>query len=267
VRSKAAGQLSRLVNAAPVITAGETADPVNKSADPPPVDPLIDLETKLAAVTAEATVAKAAYDSLAANLAAALTAKSADDKVLAENDELLAKLAAAAKQLESTAGTVETTVASMAGAADASPAADQVISNAKLLVPRTRAEAKTARDKLAAFTKQVKEFRDEYDDNVQALIALAETAIANGKYAAARRHLDAAAKKLPRGTRLASLDFTYGVLYQRMADATADPAARAKLEQQAIAAYANVAKKGGPLADKARVRGNEVAEGAKAAAP
>ncbi len=265
VRSKAAGQLSRLVEAAPVPPPPViTAD---KSADPAVDDPLPKLQTTLAEATTKATAAKEAFDQVAAELTTALAATSPDDKALDEVRALITKLDTAAKQLDTTASEVETAAGSMAGAGGASPAAAQVVSDAQALATRTRGDARAVRDKLPGLTQKAKSFIDVNDDNVQSRIALAETAIRAGKYGEAQRYLDAATKKVPRGTRLASLDFTYGLLYQGKLEATSDPAARAKLAQQAIAAYDNVVRagaKGGGLVAKAKQRKIEVAEDAQA---
>jgi hypothetical protein len=242
--------------------------------DPPAEmeDTLRAMEVTLAEMAMDATNATDSYHAVAAGLTTALAATSADDRALEDMRAMMARLEAPVKHLETTvkhlAATTAALGASLAGAAGTSPAAAQVVRDAQALVKRMRGVARSARTELTDLTEAARGFLDAHDDSVQALIALAETSIAHSEYAAARRHLDAAARKLPRGTRIASLDFTYGLLYQRTADAMEDPESRAMMEQQAIAAYGKVMRAGQHgLRARAMQRVMEIFEDAQTARP
>jgi serine/threonine-protein kinase len=275
VRSKAAGQLSRLVDST-VVTANVTPPP---PPPPPPQDPLLKLEDALKAATAEAATAKTAYDALLAEFATAISpsdhdGKTPDDasKALAHVRELPAKINAAGKTLDSAATNVEVAAKALADAAGASPPPTTVklVTDSQADAARARGHATAARAKMGEVSQKARDFIEDKTDGVLALIARADSSIGAGRFAAAQRDLDEAAKQLRvLKQRVVSIDQSYARLYEAKAKATQDPAANRALLMQAAAAYTRIINAGpGQLADTARTRVAEINDDLKnAAAP
>ena len=260
VRSKAAGQLARLVDP-PVVTAQVTT--------PPPPDPLA---TALAAATAastEAAQAKDAYDKLAADFARSVAAGTTRDdpakdpsQTIEHVRELVGKLDEAAKQLDTSAGKIDAAVKAAVGAAGATPpeAVAKLVGNASEMAKVARDDASSARGRAASAKKEALGFIEKQTDGVLTLIAGADTAIGAGNFGAAQVNLDKAARR-QRELRqyIPALDQSYAHLYEAKAKATSDAAASTKLMQQAAAAYLRIVKAGsGPLVDIATKRIAEI---------
>ena len=259
VASKAAGQLSRLIDP-PVITA---------SAKPAAGDALPKVQIALdtaKATSAETVTARQTFDALAADFATTVAGTKREDATIAHVGALPASLDKAAIELDALANKLALDARAVADSAGASPspAAARLVAEAQALATTAREAATAARGKTAAIAQEARRFLDLESDGVQRQIASADAAIAAGNFALAQQKLDAAAKRMPPGKRNANLDYSYATLYQRKANATTDPEAHAKLLQQATAAYTRVVQAGGPLVPKATGRIAEIGDETKA---
>ncbi|MEO7731755.1 MAG: HEAT repeat domain-containing protein, partial [Kofleriaceae bacterium] len=259
VASKASGQLSRLVDP-PVITAGAT---------PPAGDALPKVQLALddaRATSVESTAARATFDALAADFATTVASTKREDATIAHVGTLPASLDKAAIELDGLASKLEAAAKAVADTAGASPApaAARLVADAQALATTAREAATSARSKTTQIAQEARHFLEIESDGVQRMIATADAAIAAGNFGLAQQKLDAAAKKTPPGKHNANLDYSYATLYQRKANATQDPAAHAKLLQQATAAYTRVVQAGGPLVPKATGRIAEIGDETKA---
>jgi HEAT repeat protein len=277
VRSKASGQLSRLVRPplppppAPAAPAVPSAAP---SPDPAPDDTMTRVQPELdktTAAVAEVQRAGEAADALATELAAALAKHAHDDATLARVAELKKHLDDAPGKLDAATAAVQAAAqaAAEAGGADPSPDARKKIEEAKAAADTARSAASAARDRAITAAASAAALLKAETSAVSILIASADTETATGNFAAAKYHLDKAAKQLRESaTKDASLDHSYAQLYDRMATREADPAVKRKLLQQAVDAYQRFAAAGtGTRVQRARDRRAELAEELKQLSP
>jgi len=245
VRSKASGQLSRLVDpptktplvavAPPPPAAPDSAHPVDDSL--PKVKQAFDNAT---AADAEAKQASAAFEALATDLTTTTAAPARDDATLSHVTDLKKNLEEEPGKLDTVAAKVEAAAKAAAEAAGANPSPDaaKFIDDAKALAQHARDNATAARDKVAEATKKADAYLKAETGDVSLLISAAEAAIAAGDLPSARKNLDKAEKRLhASGAKNASIDFDYAQLYDQMAEHTQDPAGKRKLLQQAKDAY------------------------------
>ena len=253
VASKAAGQLSRLVDA-PVVTA--SARPAAGDALPKVQAALEDVK----AISLESPATRAAFEALAADFASTVAGSRREDATIAHVGSLPARLDKAALALDALAEKLETAARAVADAAGPrpSPAAARLVGEAQTLAGMARVAAITARSRTTVIAQDTRHFLELESDGVQRLIATADAAIAAGNFMFAQHKLDAAARKTPPGKSNANLHYSYATLYQRQADATQDPDAHARLLQQAAAAYTRVIEAGGPLVPTATGRIAEI---------
>jgi HEAT repeat protein len=267
VRSKASGQLSRLVEP-PAKVAAATPAPA-PAPDPVPAvdDTLPKVKTAADEATAAATEAKAAgesFEALATDIATT-TAKPARDDATIKHVELLAtNLEEAVTKLEAAAAKTEAAAQAVSEAAGTSPSPDaaKLVAEATALAKGARDAATTARGKTAAAAKRAREYVKTETGDAQMFVAAADAAIAVGNYSDAKQNLDKATRlHRAAGTKSASIDYSYAQLYDKMATRTQDPAAKLKLMQQARQAYEQFAKAGaGSRVQRATARAAEIAD-------
>ena len=247
VRSKAAGQLSRLVPPppAPSTTAGLTATP---PPPPPPLDPRLPaIQKELDNATGAATEIKAARDAIArqaTEVAAATKTPSRSDATIKQVESLATSLDESAGQLEALAAKAETAAKAAADAAGTPPSTD-----AKALADSTAAVAKDTRaiatDARTKATKAAGDARLWLGGETVDVTADVTPLIASGRYGEAKQALDkAAATNHKTGASNASIDYLYGQLYDGMARRAKDDAAKVKLLKQAEEAYRRFVKTG-----------------------
>ncbi|HEX3764670.1 MAG TPA: HEAT repeat domain-containing protein, partial [Kofleriaceae bacterium] len=271
VRSKAAGQLARLVPPPPAIAAAPPAPapataPATPAA-PPPDDKLPKVQLALddaTAAAAEVKTADEAFAATAAELATAIAAPARDATAVPHIEALATRLDDAAGKLEAAATRVEAAAQAASAAAGDSPSADaaRLVADARALVQRARDAATGARGKTTEAAAQARSYVQRETGDPQFYIAAADAAIASGNLAEARHKLDTAAQLLHKsGTRRPGLDQSYGQLYDGMARRAGDPATRRKLLEQAEDAYRRFVAAGtGPLVQRASDRLAEIAE-------
>jgi serine/threonine-protein kinase len=275
VRSKASGQLSRLVPAVepPPQTAVVTPAPTIPA--PAPVDDTLP-KVKLAfdeatSAAGEARTATEALAALAAEVATTTAATARDDATTEHVKELATSLDEAPAKLEVVAAKVEATAKAAAEAAGASPSLDaaKLVADANALAQDARSRATATRGKAAEAAEQARAYVTIWTVDPQTLIAAADAAIAAGSFADARQNLDKAAKLSRKaGGRTASLDYSYAQLYDKMAARTQDPAAKRKLLQHAKDAYGRFVKTGaGARVQRANDRLTEIADDIKELGP
>ncbi|TMQ11267.1 MAG: hypothetical protein E6J91_23760 [Deltaproteobacteria bacterium] len=276
VRSKASGQLARLVPPPPpqAPSPSPSAPATPAPATPPPDDILPKVKPALDEATAAAAAAKQtteAFEAFTTELATAIAAHAHDDATLARVAELRKNLEQAPARLEAAAAKVEAAAkaASDVGGASPSPDAARLVEQARALAQTARAAATATRDKAASAVATASEFLKAETSDVQILIAAADAATAVGNFTDARANLDKAARRLrDAGARSASLDYSYAQLYDKMSTRTSDPAAKRKLLQQAADAYRRFTSTGtGPRVRRASDRLAEIADEIKELGP
>jgi tetratricopeptide (TPR) repeat protein len=275
VRSKASGQLSKLVPD-PVKTAAAT--PVTTPAPPaaaPGPDPVLPaVKQAVDEVTADAAEVQKATEALSASageLATTIAAHAHDDATLARVGELKKTFEEAPAQLDAAAAKLDAAAKAAAAAAGASPSPDaaKLLEEARTLAQNAHAAATAAHDKAASSVKTATDFLKNETSDVNMLIAAADAATAAGDFAEAKKDLDRAAKRVrDSATKNANLDYSYAQLYDKMSTHTQDPAARRKLLQQAEDAYQRFAAAGtGPRVQRAKGRLTEIADDIKDLGP
>ena len=279
VRSKAAGQLSRLVEpppAPPTKAAAVTPDPT-PAPDPtptPPDDPMIKIKAASDAAVAVASELKSAVEALnklADEVATVTSLPAKDDEAVKEVEKKSPAVTEAKTRIDTVLVTLEAAVKTIADAAGASPPPD----GAKLLA-EAQSALKTARQSGAAAKargeradKKIKEYAKAETGDAQMFIASADAAIASGNLTEAKRDLDKAAASMKvTGAKNAGIEYSYAQLYDKLATRTADPAQKLKLLQQAVAAYQRFARTGaGSRVQRADDRATELAEDIKELGP
>jgi hypothetical protein len=277
VRSKAAGQLARLVDPPrPPPPAPPPATPPAARPDPPPAvdDALPKVKLAFDAATAaagEARAAAATFEALARELATTTAAPAHDDTTVSHVADLANRLGEAADKLETSATTAEAAAQAAADAAGDKPSPDatKLVADARGLARDARSAAGAARARVADAADRARKYVKDETRDVQVLIAVAETAIAANDFSEAKHKLDQAARLLRKsGAKNAGLDALYARLYERIAAHTRDPAAKRKLLQQEQLSYRHLAKIGvGPEVQRANERLAEIAEELKELGP
>jgi hypothetical protein len=261
VRSKASGQLSRLVK------------PPDPLATRPVGDPPTEVKVaagQATAAAAEAKLATEAFDALATDLVEAM-APARDGTGIKPVEDLATSLGEAAAKLEALAARVEAAAKAASDAAGANPLpnAAKLVNDAKALAQDTRGDATMVRGKMAVAADKVRTWVRGQTGDVPILIAAAEAAIAAGDLVGAKHNLDKAAELLKTsGAKNANLDYTSAQLYDQMADHTQDRAAKRKLLNQAKDAYQRFSNTGmGPRVQRSNDRVTEIVDETKALAP
>jgi serine/threonine protein kinase/HEAT repeat protein len=265
VRSKASGQLARLVPPPQKIAAvAPVPEPPATPAPPPPDDTLPRVQRAFddaTAAAAEAKTASEAFEALAADLATAIAAPEHDVKHV---EELAKNLDEAAAKLETVAVKIEATAKAVSEVAGASPSleAAKLVNDASALAQGTRDTATATRGKVAQAAKKARDFITSETDDGPMLLDAARVEIASGDLSGAKQNLAKAAKLIPRASaKRAILDDLYAQLYDKMAARTQDPAAKLQLLRQAEGAYSRVEKTGaGPSVQRAKDRRTEIAD-------
>jgi len=265
VRSKASGQLSRLVEPPPAPPPPGTQTGSNPAPVPDDALPKVKLAfSEVTAADAEAKQATEAFEALGTDLTTTIAAPTHDDATLAHVTELKKTLEDEPGKLDAAAAKVEAATRAVADAAGTSPSSEatKLVDDARGLAQHARDSATAARDKAADATKKAGAYLDAWTGDVPLLISAAEAAIAAGDFPEARKNLDKAAKRVrTSGTKNASLDFVYAQLYDQMAGRNQDPAGKRKLLQQAEDAYRRFAKTGtGSRVQRANDRLAEIAD-------
>jgi serine/threonine protein kinase/HEAT repeat protein len=260
VRTKAAGQLSRLLP--PPLKLASSATP------PPPAPPDISSVRRaldeVIATAGESRVAVAAFEALAADLATAIAVPAADDNAIQRVDELSAKLDKAAAELEATAAKAEAAARAASDAADANPSspAAELVAQARALAQAVQADASSSRSKAGDGRDKARTYIKAETGNVHVYIAKADVDTMAGRFDAAQHGLDRAAKLIrASGSKNASLDFSYAQLYDQRAIRALDPADKRKWWEHAQDRYHRFAEAGtGPRVQQAEQRATEIAD-------
>jgi serine/threonine-protein kinase len=247
VRTKASGQLSRLIPEPPrpEKIAGGTPTP-----GAAPAAKIVDTTPKVRAVLAKATAtaaetqpAVAAFEALIQELSTRAARQAHDDAALHHVAELAVKIGEAALQIESVAARTEAAAVDAADAAGPSPppAAEKLLADAKRLAEGARVAADTARGKVPPAEKLARRYIRAWTNDAQMLINTARSAMIGNNLAEAEEQLDKAAKLL-RAKQASSveLDYLYVELYVSMGDYAQEPDAKRKHLQQAKEAFARL---------------------------
>jgi hypothetical protein len=264
VRSKAAGQLARLVEptaAKPSDTPIVQAAPVVDAPPPPEVTrALTEAKTQADDAKTQAT----ALASLTTELTTTMASPKHDDATTKHVAELAAQLPDAAGKVEAAADQAEAaarTAATEAGAAP-SPATKQMVDEASKQARTARTAATEARSTSTSAAIKAQRYLDADAGDAQVYIAAADVAIAASNYAAAKQKLDTAAALIRKsGSKNVVIEDSYARLYDGMASHTGDAAAKLKLLRQAMDAYRRFAKGGsGPRVQRANDRATEIVD-------
>jgi hypothetical protein len=266
VRSKAEGQLSRLVEPPPKtaeVAPPPAPSPPGPGSAAPPVD---DALPKVAAAAADATRAVAETQTAATEVAtsakelASVVAQPAkDDGALKHVEQLAASIETAAKSADAAAARAETAAKDATAAAGATPSAEsaKAVAEAHAAATTARTAATDARTKADAADKAAKEFAKVETVDPTMLVAAADAAIATGNLREARHDLDKAQKAT--GAKAAGIDFSFGQLFDKLAAKETDPAKKKRLLAQAKASYQAFAKAGsGARLARAKERATEL---------
>ncbi|HMG55959.1 MAG TPA: HEAT repeat domain-containing protein [Kofleriaceae bacterium] len=266
VRSKASGQLSRLVPPPVQTAAAPVAPPPAADPGPPPDDALAKIKLALdgtTATTAETKAASEALEAAAAELATRMAAPATDDAATKRVEDLSIRMGESAARLEAVADKLEAAARTAGDLAGASPAPDaaRLVEQARTLAGAARATATTARSRTADAADKARKYVKVETGDAQLFIAAADAAIAAGNFADARINLDRAGKLMRGAGRSASLDYSYAQLYDRQAARTRDLDIKRKLLLQARESFQRFATGGtGPRVQRARDRLTEIAE-------
>lgn len=266
VRSKAQGQLSRLVEAPPkaALATPPPADPVTP---PPPAadDPKIKTAADEAAAAAgEVKTAAATAESSEKELAGVTAQVAKDDTALKQVEQLNAAVDAAAKRAEAGATHAEAAAKAAADAAGATPSPDaaRLVLDAKTAATAARAAATEAHGKAEAADKLAQGFAKTETVDPQMLVSAADAAIATGDLRSARHDLEKAQKGT--GAKAAGIDFSYAQLFDKLAAREKEPTQKKKLLEQAKSSYEAFAKSGtGGRVQRATDRAAELADDIK----
>jgi serine/threonine-protein kinase len=284
VRSKASGQLSRLVPpppppppatpSGPITAGGSTVTPPD--AAPAGPDPAVMASVKAAvddtrAASGEAQKATEALETGVSELTQVIAVRAPDETALAHVKDLEKTFKDAPAQLEAVVAKVEAAAKATAAAAGVSPPPElaKLVDEANALAAAARASATAGRDKATASAQAAAKFIKDQTSDIQMLIAAAEAEIAGGAFTEAQKNLDSAAKRVREaGSKNANLDYLYAQLHDKMSVRTQDPAARRKLLQQAADSYRRFATTGtGPRVQRASERAAEIADEIKDLGP
>jgi HEAT repeat protein len=268
VRSKAQGQLARLVEPPDPPPAQTAAVPAPAVPDPAPVDDVlpkvraaVDAAT---AAAAEATRAIEAVRTLAAEIEAATATPAVDYAAVKRAEQLAKQIADAAGKLDTKLAELDTVHRAVSDAAGASPSPDaaRLIAEASALASTARAAAGEARASSSAAAKKAEDYAKTEAGDPQMYVAAADAAIASGNLADARKSLDRAARLTRHGAaKVPAIDYSYAQLFDKLAARERDPAAKRKLLQDAQQRYRQFASKGsGARVQRAVERAAELAD-------
>jgi serine/threonine protein kinase/HEAT repeat protein len=274
VRSKAAGQLSRLVEPPPpppakaaAVTPDPTPAPDPVPDPPPPDDPMVRIKAASESALAAATEAKTAIDELGklADEIGTVTAQPAkDDDAVKDVEKRSPEITTQQAKIDAAIAKLDAAAKSLVDAAGASPPPD----GAKL-VAEAQAKLKALQQARAAVKargeraeKKIKDYAKAETGDAQMFIATADAAIAAGNLGEAKRDLDKAAASMKvTGAKNAGIDYSYAQLYDKLAVREKDTDKKIKLLQQAQAAYQRFARTGaGTRVQRAKDRATEIAE-------
>ncbi len=277
VRSKAAGQLSRLVPPPPpppAKAAAVTPAPAPVPDPTPPDDPMMKIKAASDTAVAAAADLKSAVEELnklADEIGTVTSQPAKDDDAVkevekkgaaitdgqAKVDAAIAKLDAAAKAVTDAAGT------------GAPPDGAKLVAEAQASLKVAHQSGAAAKARGERAEKKIKDYAKAETGDAQMFIASAEAAIASGNLSEAKRDLDKAAASMKvTGAKNASIDYSYAQLYDKLGARTADATQKVKLLQQAVAAYQRFARTGsGTRVQRAKDRATELAEDIKELGP
>ena len=258
VRSKASGQMSRLVVEPPKTAATPAPEPVPAAAPAPaPDDALPKVLESLAQVKTAAAAATAeieALDKIAAEVSKRI--KDDDDDADKQVADAVRRLKAASERVEQTTAQVESAAKTTATTAGAAPSAEAAagLKEAQGLAAAARKAADAARRAARDAEEKGTAFIDSSKGDVTTLLSAAALSIRTGELGKADKSLAEAAKLLKSsGARNPTFDQLQGKLYQARADETEDPVAKRKHLTRAQAAYQRLSGSGGRLqADAAK---------------
>ncbi|HWO26062.1 MAG TPA: HEAT repeat domain-containing protein [Kofleriaceae bacterium] len=258
VRTKAAGQLSKLVPEPPKppprppgppgpggAPGGSGAGSAASIDTTPQVQAVLATATKTAAETQPAAEA---FEALVQELTGKTTGASPDGAVLQQVGDLAAKIGEAALRLESVAARAEAAALEAADVAGPSPppAAEKLVAEARRLAQGARVAADAARAKVPAIEKQARGYKQAWTDDAQMLVNTARAAMIGNNLTEAAEYLDKAAKLLrAQKASSAEVDYLYVDLYVSMADNVQDPDRKRKLLEQAQGALQRLGAAGG----------------------
>jgi hypothetical protein len=264
VRSKAQGQLSRLVEAPPKTAA------VTPASKPAVDDALPKVQVAAAEVdgaAAESKAAAKAVDAATVELASLTAQPAKDDLAIKHVEQLAGEVDTSAKAAEAAAARAEAAAKTVVAAAGTSPSpeAAKLVADAQTSATAARTAATSVRGKADAAMKKAHDYANAETEDPQMFVAAADAAIATGNFGDAKADLDKAQKaQRATGTKAASIDFSYAQLYDKMAAREKDPAAKLKLLQQAKQSYETFARTGaGTRAQRATDRAAELVDDIK----
>ena len=271
VRSKAAGQLSRLVPPPPPQTAAVTPPPAAAPAAVAPVDDALPkvkaAEGDTLTAAADTKTAAAAFDDAAKVLTTAIGQPAKEDTAVKAVEDLSTGLDTSAKAVAAAADRAEAAAKLAATAAGATPSADsaKLLADAQAAATEARAAATAARSKADALMKKAGEYAKSETEDPAMFVSAADAAIATGSLSEAKHDLDkAAAAQRATHTKTNGIDYSYAQLYDKMATREKDPAAKLKLLQQAKQSYEAFARSGsGSRVQRATDRASELADDIK----
>jgi hypothetical protein len=242
IRCRAAGQLSRLVPPIPVAHA--EAAPATDSAQAQALEALSSAKIAANQVVTEID----AMERILAELSGTMSATPAPGDVPTDRvKHLAASIAEAQTRAEAALARTEAAARAAADAAGPSPppATASIVDEATVSARRTREALAVAGQKATAAVRKANDFIADWTGDAQLDIDTANAKIDTGNFAEARRLLDKATRELRKsGNKSPGLDFAYAQLFDKMA-IEAEPADKAKLLEQAAAAYRRVVKVGG----------------------
>jgi HEAT repeat protein len=271
VRTVAQAQLSKLVKPLaqpdgkpPSTTAAVTPTP--DAAPAPPVVDLAPLQTAATAAEAAATATKqasSAFEAKAKLIEAAIAKPAADDAAIDAVAAMGKELATLADAVDAAAGPARDASATATAAATAtSPDAAAVLARITAASGAATAAATAAGDRHASLKRKIADYLAADTGDPDMYLATADAALATGKLGEAKKNLDLASKAYKRTkTTSPGLFWSYGQLWDRMAQKESDPAKRRSLLTKAKQSLDSFASKGsGTRAGQARERSAEIAE-------
>jgi serine/threonine-protein kinase len=276
VRSKASGQLSRLVPPEPTRAPQPMLAPQPPTTPRPPAgDPKLGevqgAFDKTAAAAADARPATDAVTALITELTTTTSGHASDDAALDHARELVANLEAAITNLDGIVGKTDDgakATADVEGASRTQEAAE-LVDRAAALARDTRAAVTDVHTKATAALARGHKWLDDEAVNPEDLLREAEAEIAAKDHGSARRHVDQAAAAYRKKHLVNPLvDYLNGQIYDGMAEQARDNPAKLKLLHQAEDAYRRYAKAGtGARATKVKARLGEIADEIKDLGP
>jgi serine/threonine-protein kinase len=262
VRAKAQARMAKVA---------EPLDPTASNSNPAPVVPpppdtklLDDASAEVSAAVDEAKMASAELERVVKQLEGALAVPADDDDDIKKVKDLAGaartlrgRIEAARDRAAAAAGKLDDAAKNtpVVGAKEKAAAAKQVAAEAASLA---MAASKLADD---AVTKADDYAKSEASD-VPMLLSAADTQIATGKLADAKRDLDKAARAAKKdGKSYPTMSFSYGRLYDKMAQQANGPGERLGLLKKAKQSFDAFVKTGsGPKVAQARERSEELGE-------